>query len=169
MSNVQDEIVKALTESVDWGYYDKFSDLLHTYMPDEGEGETKASQTATAINKLIYKWYNDGDVFDNSYYLEGWANDLSSYANWLYNNVEAAAPILDKIKECKTDDDYEALLKELADEFLVEEILKEFAQEAKVDSIYECSGPFEFVDQEEEEEEWPEEDYDDFEEDEEEE
>lgn len=158
--NIQDETIKALTESVDWGYFDKFRPILDKYMLDEGEGETKASQTVTAINKLIYKWYNDGDVFDNTHYLEGWANDLSDYTNWLYENVEGAKAVLDLIEDCKTDDDYERLLKDLADEFLIEDILKEFAMEAKVGSIYECDGPFEFSEYQEEDED----DYEDEEE-----
>ena len=70
-----------LVESVNWGSFNKFEDIIHKYMPAMGEGETLASQAVTAINKLIYKWYNDGDVYDNRYSLQGWANDLSSYAN----------------------------------------------------------------------------------------
>lgn len=67
--------------AVNWNYFDKFEAITVKYMPDYGEGETIASQAVTAVNKLIYKWYNDGDVFDNTKYLEGWWNDLSSYAN----------------------------------------------------------------------------------------
>ena len=56
------ESFKNLKESVDWGYFNKFEDTIDKYMPSSGEGETMASQIATAINKLVYKWYNDGDV-----------------------------------------------------------------------------------------------------------
>lgn len=55
--------------SVDWGYFDKFEWADEKYLPCRGEGETKATQIVTAINKLVYKWYNDGDVFDNTHYL----------------------------------------------------------------------------------------------------
>ena len=41
--------------AVDWGYYDKFEELVDKYMPMRGEGETKASQIVTAVSKLIYK------------------------------------------------------------------------------------------------------------------
>ena len=59
--------------AVSWIYYDliKFEELNKKYLPERGEGETKATQIVTALNKLIYKWYNDGDVFDNTYHLEG--------------------------------------------------------------------------------------------------
>ena len=76
-----------MQEGVEWDYFDKFQKIIDKYMSSNGEGETKASQVVTAINKLIYKWYNDGDVFDNTHHLKGWWNDLSSYANWLYKNV----------------------------------------------------------------------------------
>lgn len=72
---------------VDWEYFNKFKEINNKYLPDRDEGKTKASQVVTAVNKLIYKWYNDGDVFDNHYFLAGWWNDLSSYANWLYENT----------------------------------------------------------------------------------
>ena len=85
--------------AVDWGYYDKFDGLNDKYLPISGEGETKATQIVTAVSKLVYKWYNDGDVFDNTFHLEGWANDLSSYANWLYEHTDADN-ILANISNC---------------------------------------------------------------------
>ena len=72
-----------------WDDFDIFSDIIEEcdcWTP-QGEGEDKGTQIAIATSKLVYKWFNDGDVFDNTYYLEGWANDLSSYANWLYYNT----------------------------------------------------------------------------------
>lgn len=131
--------------TVDWSYYDKYDELIHKYMPRIGEGDTVASQICTAVNKLIYKWYNDGDVFDNTYAMRGWCNDLSSYANWLWEHT-TAAPILEKIKDCNGDDDYEYLLKELADELLDAEWLYFMSHSAAQGSIYECSGLFKFVD-----------------------
>ena len=75
----------------DMDYLDKFNALIEEYMPWRGEGDTKASQVATAVNKLIYKWWNDGDVFDNVHSgMDGWVNDLSSYANWLEKNTTVA-------------------------------------------------------------------------------
>ena len=55
-----------ITESVSWDYFDKFKDVVHKYLPTVGEGDTFATQIVTAINMLIYKWYNDGDVYDIS-------------------------------------------------------------------------------------------------------
>lgn len=140
--------------AVDWNYFNKFDKLSDKYLPDEGEGETKATQIVTAVSKLVYKWYNDGDVFDNTYYLSGWCNDLSTYANWLAKYTSKAGAILDKISKCVNDEDYEDLLKELADSLLEEEYLSQQNDFKKTDSIYECAGKFEFVEDDEEDEDW---------------
>lgn len=142
-----------MTESVDWDYYNKFEEITDKYMSNQGEGDTLASQIVTAINKLVYKWYNDGDVFDNVHSgLSGWANDLSSYANWLYKYCEEAKPILYDVYGMGDESDYETLLQELADACLNEEFLKEF-EKPKQGSIYNCDGPFEFSEYSEDEEE----------------
>ena len=137
--------------AVDWGYYDKYEELIEKYMPMRGEGETVASQIVTAVNKLIYKWYNDGDVYDNTHHLEGWANDLSDYANWLYENTKNAWKILNKIADCVTESDYEDLLKELADELLNEDFLAEQNKVEKTGTIYDCDGKFKYEEQDDEE------------------
>ena len=150
--------------AVEWDYYDKFKELNDKYLPMRGEGETKATQIVTAVNKLVYKWYNDGDVFDNTHVLRGWANDLSSYANWLYEHTSADS-ILAKIVNCITESDYENLLKELADTLFDEAYLDEENKIEKIDTIYECNGIFRFVevydeDEDEDEDYWYDEDED---------
>lgn len=137
-------------KSVEWSYFDKFSDIVDKYMPYSGEGTTKASQLVTAINKLIYKWYNDGDVFDNTS-LNGWTNDLSSYANWIYNHYNTQAMFMERVKKIDYEDEYEQLLKELADIFLVEGFLEIENRKEAQDTIYECNGIFEFTENENEE------------------
>lgn len=139
----------------DWGYFDKFHGVIEKYMPDRGEGDTMASQIVTAVNKLVYKAYNDGDVYDNTHYLPGWANDLSSYANWLFKNVGSIAVngILRSIEDCLTMEDYEDLLRALADNTLGEWFLEGFEKREKVGSIYECDGPFKFEWRDDEEDE----------------
>lgn len=138
--------------AVDWNYYDKFEEINDKYLPIKGEGETKATQIVTAVSKLVYKWYNDGDVFDNTHHLNGWANDLSDYGNWLVENSNADC--LYKIAYCYDDSEYEDLLKELADGLLNEEYLAEQDKLEKVGTIYDCDGRFKFVENEEEEEEY---------------
>jgi hypothetical protein len=131
------------SESVSWDYYDKFDGVYERYLPAMGEGETMATQVVTAVCKLVYKWYNDGDVYDNTHYMEGWCTDLSSYANWLYQYAHAYS--LTAIDSAKSDADYEHILKGLADWFLDETMLDELDKLEKAGSIYDCDGPFAFV------------------------
>lgn len=133
---------KAIKES--WEDFDSYEEIIDKYMLPNGEGDTLASQAVTAVNKLVYKWFNDGDVYDNTYRLEGWANDLSSYANWLYKYVDGTQDILDRITEARSREDYEGILKALCDEVLDDELLTELAKAEKQDSIYEAEGPFKF-------------------------
>lgn len=123
--------------------FNTFSKKTEKYLHRTGEGDNKATQAVTAVTKLIYKWFNDGDVFDNNYGLEGWANDLSSYANWLSNYVEGADDILYGITKCKVEEDYEKLLEELADFMLIID-LEELETHEAVGSIYKCDGPYKF-------------------------
>ena len=131
---------------VEWDYFNKFEQCNDTYLPMQGQGETMATQICTVVNKLIYKWYNDGDVFDNTHGLEGWCNDLSSYANWLYKYVPMSQSILDRIETIDHESEYEFLLKDLADKFLNESTLKTFSQYDALGDIYECDGKFHFND-----------------------
>ena len=144
--------------AVKWGYYNakRFEEVDNKYLPPMGEGDTMATQIVTAVNKLVYKWYNDGDVFDNTAYLSGWCNDLSSYANWLYENLDRGVQdILYGVFDAGNDD-YEDLLKELADRLLDASYLETMDGKKKTGSIYDCTGPFRFLDdaEEEDDEDW---------------
>lgn len=139
-----------------WDYFNKFDAITDKYLPARGEGQNKASQTVTAVCKLVYKWYNDGDVFDNTAYMEGWENDLSSYANWLakYAGVK---DILDRIYDCYNDEQYEDILIDLADILLDERELEYQSAQPMVGSIYDCEGDYRFEEREDEECEYEEE------------
>lgn len=131
--------------SVSWEAFEDFSWALERYMPEMGQGETMASQAVTATNKLIYKWYNDGDVFDNTAYLSGWCNNLSSYANWLAEHISGADAVLSQIYECHLEGDYEDLLFTLA--WLVmgdEDKLEKLDSFPAVGDIYDCPGNYRF-------------------------
>jgi len=141
-----------MNEGVKWSYFNKFQKIIDKYMPLRGEGETHASQIVTAINRLIYKWYNDGDVYDNTYALHGWANDLSSFANWLDSYVFDTKFILSLIKEVTCEQDYELILKELADRCLNEKFLSQYNKDVKVGSIFNCEGKYKFIYYEEDDE-----------------
>lgn len=130
--------------AVEWNYFNQFERFDDKYLPIKGQGETMATQIVTAVTKLVYKWYNDGDVFDNNYFMQGWCNDLSSYANWLAKYVPEVAPILDNITICRNDSDYEDLLKKLVDATHTDEYLEKMNQKKAVGDIYNCKGFYSF-------------------------
>lgn len=131
---------------VDWDYYKKYEWADDKYLPAVGEGETMATQIVTAVSKLVYRWYNDGDVYDNTYSMQGWCNNLSSYANWLVKYTDKATALY-IIPYVKDDDDYEELLWKLTTETHDPEYLAAMDKEPKQGSIYKCDGPFRFEEQ----------------------
>lgn len=156
-----ESIKTKLNEGVNWSYYDKFDKYDDEYLPARGEGETLATQAVTASTKLVYKWYNDGDVYDNSNPagMTGWANDLSSYANWLAKYIDGAKPILDRIFDLNYGDDgsYEEILKDLCDLIYDDDYLKKLNEQPKEGSIYDCGGDYSWDERrnyDDEEEEW---------------
>lgn len=132
---------------VDMDYYKKYEWADDKYLPAVGEGETMATQIVTAVSKLVYRWYNDGDVFDNTYALPGWCNNLTSYANWLTNYTDRADALY-RIAYITTEDEYEELLKDLTDATHDEDYLAEMDKLPKMGSIYDCQGQFKFEDTE---------------------
>ena len=137
---------------LEWSYFDKFDSILDKYLPERDEGDTLATQIVTAINKLIYKWYNDGDVYDNTYDLSGWVNDLSDYANWLYTYVPETKSILERVYSAGSESEYTDILKSLADLCLNDKFLVPRNEKKKMGSIYNCKGPFRFVEKSDEDE-----------------
>lgn len=138
----------------EWKDFDRFDEVCDRYLPIRGEGDTMATQAVTAICKLVYKWFNDGDVFDNTYRMRGWMNDLSSYANWLSSNLKVAKNILSKIEFCYIDDDYTNLLYGLCEDILNLECLETLDKLPKTGSIYDCDGPYKFEYFEDEDDDW---------------
>src|SRR5574344_1941687 len=95
-------------KSHSWDDFSQFT-TIDKYLPSEGEGDTKATQLSTAVSKLVYKWFNDGDVPDNVHSrLAGWANDISSYANWINKYYDNS--FYDKYIKCYCRSDYTDLL-----------------------------------------------------------
>jgi hypothetical protein len=138
--------------AVDWSYFDRFEEINEKYLPDRGEGDNVATQIVTAVNKLVYKWYNDGDVYDNTHSMDGWCNDLSSYANWLYYWSDGPVQnTLLKIFDISSESEYEDLLKELADMLLDKDYLYPASRCETKGSIYSCQGPFRFEEPNDEE------------------
>lgn len=154
-----------IKSSVSWDYFSKpeFKKILNEYLPDYGEGHTMANQIATAVNRLVYRWYNDGDVYDNHWYgmnYYDFTNDLSDVGNWLSKNVKDVRGTLLAVHGCDSESDYEDILKNIADTLLNDSVMSRYSDRAAVGSIYNCNGPFS-VEEDYEDRDYEDENYDD--------
>lgn len=126
-----------------WRYFEKFGRVYEKYLSKRGEGTTLAEQTATAVNRLVNMWFQNGDTYDNvRTVLYGGLNDLSPCANWLYMYRPETRDILDRIPRCYTLLDYEGVLTSLADLLLNEQAMESVSHTPAQGSIYKCTGPF---------------------------
>ena len=147
-----------------------WDELTAEYMPKRGAGDTMLTGLLVAANKIIYRWYNDGDVFDNIQNgLDGFANDISGSANWLVKySTPQIRQILYTVGSTNTEAKYGKLIEDL------EKALDEFAKNEHLVDIfnskplhgdpYDEDGPFEFIDksyEEDMEDDWYEEDMED--------
>ena len=111
--------------------------LIDKYLPEEGQGENKASQLVTATNKIIYGWYNNGDA------ISGDGNDLTSYANWIDKYIKE--PEIRKIlkdNDIDYDDTYylSEIILPLIRFVFREDFLEGLASQEIEGDIYECNG-----------------------------
>lgn len=125
------------------------SALVTKYLPSKGDGNTKATQAITALWKLIHRWDNDGDIYDNHYSLRAGLNDVSGSANWLYNHIQETRPILDNIKYISSDTQYSMLLGMLANCVLNEDLLTRLDKLPKSRNAYNESGPYSIEEEDE--------------------
>ena len=105
--------------------FEEFNDILDKYMPKYGEGDTFASQIATAVAKIVYRWFNDGDSIED----EG----LIQFVNWLKDNVPEAKRYLSNNESSVN---YEEFLYGLCSILLDEEFLEQYTKTSKKDSLY---------------------------------
>ena len=123
--------------------FDKFNYVLDEYMPQSGEGDTVASQIATAVAKIAYRWFNDGDTVSSKWMVHDASAEgaVSQYANWLYNNVPESrkifSPWLDKFNHGSVSrNEYENFLYDMCLNLLNPDFLDGYSTEPKRDSIY---------------------------------
>ena len=83
-----DEIVAQIGD--DWSF-DKLFDLL---VPESGKCDTLAGEIIRAINKIDYRWYNDGDRFFEDYGIETCGQPALFLANV---EIDAETPFYDSI------------------------------------------------------------------------
>lgn len=123
---------------------EKYTEMVDMYVPDIGEGETKASQIATAINFLAREWDINGDFWDDTHtpFRRG-QNDVRNQANWLHSHTEAGK-LLERIWDENADID--VILINVMDRCLGEAYLDKAYHMPKEGTIYHCDGPFRYKD-----------------------
>ena len=114
-----------------------YSILIDKYLPEDEQGESKASQLVTAANKIIYGWYNNGDT------ISGNGNDLTSYANWIDKYIKE--PEIRKILKdnfIDYNDTYylSEIILPLIKFVFREDFLESLSSQETEGDIYECSG-----------------------------
>ena len=130
--------------------YSKFQEeLLGKYLPPKFDGDNFAMQAVTAFNRLDYKWYQNGDIYDNTnhmFYYGTECNNVAPAANWLYNHIPDTREILLRIRNISSDREYDQIIEDLADIVLVEDKLLEWEKQPKESDIYNEKSPFEIRD-----------------------
>lgn len=123
--------------------FDKFNRVLDEYMPAQGEGNSVASQIATVVAKMAYRWFNDGDTVNSDWDVEGASmpGGVSYCANWLFVNVDEARSLLrDWLykfdHEFISGSMYEDFLYDVCTNLLDPDLLDGYVDEPKRDSIY---------------------------------
>ena len=104
--------VKAKEIGNDWS----FDHLFDVLVPDSGKCDTLAGELIRAVNKIDYRWYNDGDRFFEDYGIETCGQPAYFLMNF---EIDDESPLWDFIMGCaedsKDDNDYSAFIDELKD------------------------------------------------------
>jgi hypothetical protein len=95
---------------------DKLSELFDRLVPGEGKADTVEGEIVRAINRVLYRWYNDGDKFFYGYgketvgnvmsYLVGCDDIPPAYRRLILN-------LTIKVEDTYDDDSYWGFLKSL--------------------------------------------------------
>lgn len=114
--------------------FDKIS-KYKKYIPDYDEGDTLATQAATATLKVVYRRFNDGDFIG---ILSGPGSEvLDSYVSWLATHIMETKDAIDALISSRTEDEYDENLEVLVDEVFNDITLDKYSKMPKEDSIYE--------------------------------
>lgn len=107
-SEVYDEIVR-ISESLE----KKRQELV----PTMGQADTLEGETLRAFDRVVYRWFNDGDKYSENENDYGYITVRPS-VDWLFDNaltnsIRVAAKLI-KLDDLPSDGEYEADLLELA-------------------------------------------------------
>lgn len=110
-----------------WSEYDQFEDILNQYLPDVGQGDSKASQAVVCVNALVYAFYNESDTS---------STQVQKCSKWLKDNIPIARKYVEKLEDAESMNDYSDALYALADRILDNRALPVLAKQPAVGDVY---------------------------------
>ena len=124
------------SETTSWPKSPKFEKLTDQYMPKQGEADNELGEMLRSINQVVYRYYNDGDMWNKGYGKET-VNKAIKHLTELAKNKETPRHIargldngLYELKKhgIKDKDRYETALK-----ILLQTV--EWADQSEIDSL----------------------------------
>jgi len=98
------------TLSEDWASKE-FQELSHKLMPPQGPADTVEGELLRAVNKLVYRYYNDGDYFYQGYGVHTAGAPVAFLLDMAAKlHIEDLTNLIDKAVGL-TDDEYEGALR----------------------------------------------------------
>lgn len=85
-------------------------------VPDEGKADTEAGEIVRAANRLLYRAYNDGDVFYDGYGIETCADAVAYLCDRIPEVVEKFNAIADRQLE---GEEYTTMLENIIDDYVI--------------------------------------------------
>lgn len=122
---------RTLKEDVDWDEFDRFV-KYKKYLPPMGEGDTMASQLATAVSTIVHRYYNDGDTVTKAWGY-GASGNMRNLTRWIRKYIPELRVYASRLLNPR-EYDYEQTLYDIAAE--MEMIIDNYADEPKTGSIY---------------------------------
>lgn len=106
--------------------YDRLEALFDELVPHRGKATSVAGELVRAVTRLIFRYYNDGDVFYWGYGLETCASSASYLADRYSSTIYAGQAIGEKYAReydlSHMDGEYESFLRDISEE-VIEDIL----------------------------------------------
>ena len=148
------KFINPLTDKLNEAYTPntELEELFDKYVPAQGKADTVGGELIRAINKLLYRYYNDGDVVGMDY-----GNETCNAAARFLEANKKLEPWASKLWEYAPYKNYESLLNRLAQQVIQvckQDNLFEIANEEDMDdydepSDYTCAEDDEYEDEEE--------------------
>lgn len=90
-----------------------WSDLFEEFVPSSGPAETMGGEIIRAVNRVIYRWENDGDKFNEGYGLETCGSDAAFLSENTDSRIENIIENAAELDPSAPDERYSAAMKKL--------------------------------------------------------